>query len=47
MKLSKSFTSPKTGEIFDNPQWGKMLNNKRGGVAQSLLPNHTLNLILG
>ena len=46
MKLSKSFTSPKTGEVFENFQSGKILNNKKGSSAQSLLPNHSINQII-
>ena len=47
MKLSKSFTSPKTGEVFENIQQGKILSNKKGsGGAQSLLPNHSINQII-
>ena len=49
MKLSKSFTSPKTGEIFENTQSGKILNNKKAMTttcSQSLLPNHSINQII-
>ena len=47
MKLSKSFTSPKTGEIFDNLQSGKIFNNKKGNSSQHLLlPNHSINQII-
>lgn len=46
MKLSKSFTSPKTGEIFDSTQSGKIFSNKKGISSQHLLPNHSINQII-